>query len=198
MDPDMVRQQEEEEAASRLRSVVTRRAPAPPPKGDAFVLRAEPRERFREAEPAVEAAPAQERRAPGWGAALRATTYCVFFAGVGLVGGIAVGANLGLVPWQSLAFGVAAGFLFGWRSAVAALRKYYAAGIARAYRASLVPALIIILSLVGGWATILPFAGTAVDAAHTSQLLKPWLGLFIGAAAGFALALPKLRANLRG
>jgi hypothetical protein len=196
MDPDMVRQQEEEEAASRLRGVITGRMPPPPPKRDAFVLRAEPRERFSEAEPAA-AAPARERRAPGWGAALRATTYCVFFAGVGLVGGIAIGANLELVSWQSLAFGVAAGFLLGWRSAVGALRKYYAAGIARAYRASLVPALIIIMSLVGGWATILPFAGTAVDAAHTGQLLKPWLGLFIGAAAGFALALPKLRANLR-
>jgi hypothetical protein len=193
MDPDMVRQQEEEEAASRLRGVITgRMPPPPPPKRDAFVLRAEPRERFREAAPAAEAAPARERRAPGWGAAIRATAYCVFFAGVGLVGGIAVGANLGLVSWQSLAFGVAAGFLFGWRSAVAALRKYYAAGIAGAYRASLVPALIITMSLVGG------FAGTAVDAAHTSQLLRPWLGLFIGAAVGFALALPKLRTNLRG
>lgn len=196
MDPDMVRQQEEEEAASFLRGIISGRAPHSTPKQDAFVLRAEPRERHQAPPPMAAPRP---KREPGWGAALQATFYCVLFAILGLVGGIMLGVKLGLVSWQSLGLGMAAGFLFGWRSAVAALRKRYATGFTRAYRASLVPALIIQLSLVGGLAVILPFAGATLETANTSLLLKPWLiSLAIGAVVGFVLALPKLRGNLRG
>jgi hypothetical protein len=194
MDPDMVRQQEEEESASRLRGVMTGRAPFFPPKPDAFVLRAEPRELPKAPAPAA----ARPKRPPGWGAALQATLYCTVFAILGLIGGIMLGVKLGLVSWQSLALGMSAGFLFGWRSAVAALRRRYTTGFTRAYRASLVPALIIQLSLVGGLAIILPFAGASLETAHTSQLLTPWLiSLGIGATVGFVLALPKMRGNLR-
>src|SRR5258708_4224478 len=133
MDPDMVRQQEEEEeAASRLRKFVGR-PPAAPAKEDAFVLRAEPRETYKAPAPAAAPAAAAPKRSPGWGAAVQATTYCVLFAILGLVGGIMLGVKLGLVSWQSLALGMSAGFLFGWRSAVAALRKRYTTGFTRAY-----------------------------------------------------------------
>ena len=201
MDPDMVRQQEEEEAASRLRKIVTGRspsAPAPAPaavKADPLVLRAEPREPFKAAAPAAVAPP---KRAAGWGAVLRATLYCLVFSILGLVGGIMLGVKLGLVHWQFFVLGMSAGFLAGWQSAVAVLRKRYELGVVRAYRAPLIPALIILLSLVAGLAVILPFAGPSLETAQTSQLLMPWLfSLGVGATAGFVLALPKMRANLR-
>ena len=195
MDPDMVRQQEEEEAASRLRKYVIGRTASVPVKEDAFVLRAEPREHFKPAAPA--AAPA--KRPLGWGAVLRATLYCLFFTILGLVGGILIGFQLGLVHWQFFVLGMAVGFLAGWQSAVAVLRKRYQLGVVQAYRAPLIPAVIILLSLVGGLSVILPIVtGSSLATAQVSQLLVPWLfSLGVGAAAGFTLALPKMRTNLR-
>jgi hypothetical protein len=194
MDPDMVRQQEEEEAASRLRKFVIGRAPSAPMREEAFVLRAEPREPFRVAP----AAPAV-KRSPGWGAVIRATFYCLLFSVLGLVGGILIGIQLGLVHWQFFALGMAAGFLSGWQSAAAVLRKRYKLGVVQAYRAPLIPAVIILFSLVGGLAVILPIiTGSTLATAQASQLLVPWLfSLGAGAAAGFVLALPKMRGNLR-
>jgi hypothetical protein len=195
MDPDLVRQQEEEEAASRLRKFVTARPPSAPAPHDALVLRAEPREPFKAAAPAA----APVKRPPGWGAVLRAAAYCLLFTVLGLVGGIMFGVKIGLVAWQSLALGMAAGFVFGWQSAVATLRKRYKLGFAQAYRAPLIPAVILLLSLVGGLAVILPLTGASRDAAHAGPLLTPWLiSLGVGAAVGLTLALPKMRANLRG
>jgi hypothetical protein len=194
MDPDMVRQQEEEEAASRLRKFVMRRPPSAPMKEEAFVLRAEPRKDFRVAPSAPTA-----KRSPGWGGVVRATIYCLLFTILGLVGGILIGIQLGLVHWQFFALGMAAGFLSGWQSAGAVLRKRYKLGVVQAYRAPLVPAVIILFSLVGGLAVMLPIiTGTSLATAQASQLLVPWLlSLGAGAAAGFVLALPKMRANLR-
>lgn len=197
MDPDMVRQQEEEEeeAAGRLRKIVTGRPPSAPVKENAFVLRAESRESFKAAAPAA----APIKPPPGWGAVLRATVYCLLFTILGLVGGILIGVQLGLVHWQFFALGMAAGFLSGWQSAVAVLRKRYKLGVVQAYRAPLVPAVIILLSLVAGLAVILPIiTGASLATAQASQLLVPWLfSLGVGAVAGFGLALPKMRANLR-
>ena len=195
MDPDMVRQQEEEEAASRLRKFVMGRPPSAPGQEDAFVLRAELREPSKAAAPAA----IPVKRPPDWGAALRATLYCLFFTVLGLVGGILLGFKLGLVHWQCFALGMAVGFLSGWQSAVALLRKRYKLGVVQAYRAPLVPALIILLSLVGGLAVILPIVTeSSLATAQASQLLVPWLfSLGAGAVAGFILALPKMRANLR-
>ncbi len=195
MDPDMVRQQEEEEAASRLRKFVIGRPPSAPMMEDAFVLRAEPREPFTAAAPAA----AQVKRPPGWGAVLRATLYCLLFSILGFVGGILLGVQLGLVHWQFFTLGMAVGFLSGWQSAVAVLRKRYKLGAVQAYRAPLIPAVIILFSLVGGLAAILPIiTGSSLATAQASQLLVPWLSsLGVGAAAGFVLALPKMRANLR-
>jgi hypothetical protein len=195
----MVRQQEEEEAASRLRGVFNGRASFSPPKHDPFVMRAEPRD----VPIAPASAPArpkdQPKRVPGWLAATQATGYCVLFGALGLIGGIMLGVKLGLVSWQSLGLGLLAGFVFGWRSAVAALRKRGTTGFTRAYRASLVPALIIMLSLVAGLAIILPFAGASLEGAQGGQLLRPWLlSLGLGALVGFVLAVPKMHANLRG
>ena len=194
MDPDMVRQQEEEEAASRLRKFAMGRPPSAPMKEEAFVLRAPPRADFRVA-PAAPTA----KRSPGWGGVVRATIYCLLFTILGLVGGILIGIQLGLVHWQFFALGMAAGFLSGWQSAVAVLRKRYKLGVVQAYRAPLVPAVIILFSLVGGLAVMLPIiTGTSLATAQASQLLVPWLlSLGAGAAAGFVLALPKMRANLR-
>ncbi len=195
MDPDMVRQQEEEEAASRLRKYVIGRPPSAPVREDAFVLRAEPREAFKVS--ATAAAPV--KRPPGWGAVFRATLYCLLFSVLGLVGGILLGMQLGLVHWQFFALGMAAGFVSGWQSAVAVLRKRYKLGVVQAYRAPLIPAAIILFSLVGGLAVILPvITGSSLATAQASQLLVPWLlSLGAGAVAGFVLALPKMRANLR-
>ena len=193
MDPDMVRQQEEEEAASRLRKFVIGRAPSAPVREEAFVLRAEPREPFRVAP----AAPAV-KRSPGWGAVVRATTYCLLFTFLGFVGGVTLGFQLGLVAWQFLALGAAVGFLSGWQSGVAVLRKRYKLGVVQSYRAPLIPTFIILLSLVGGLAVILPVVRPSLQTAHASEHLVPLLfSLGVGAVAGFVLALPKMRANLR-
>jgi Domain of unknown function (DUF4396) len=202
MDPDMVRQQEEEEAASR-RGALNGRASFTPPRHDPFVMRAEPRDIPVAPVPAPAPAPARRidppKRAPGWLAASRATFYCVLFGALGLIGGIMLGVKLGLVSWQSLGLGMLIGFGLGWRAAVAVLRKRYTTGFTRAYRASLVPALIVLICLVGGLAVILPFAGSSLDGVPTSQLLRPWLlSLTVGALAGFVLAVPKMHANLRG
>jgi hypothetical protein len=205
MDPDMVRQQEEEEAASRLRKFATGRPPSAPPKDDAFVLRADPRQPFtnprqplKAAAPAPAAA-APAKRPPGWGAVLRATLYCLLFTILGLIGGILIGMQLGLVPWQYFTLGMVAGFVSGWQSAVAVLRKRYKLGVVQAYRAPLVPAMIMLASLVGGLAVMLPIiTGSSLATAQWTQLLMPWLlSLGVGAAAGFVLALPKMRSNLR-
>jgi Domain of unknown function (DUF4396) len=196
MDPDIVRQQEEEEAASRLRGIVTGRTPPPPPRHDPFVLRAEPRATLKTPPPSHASAP-RPRRPPGWGAALQATVYCTLSSVFGLIAGIVLGAQLGLLSWQSLALGVAAGFLLGWRAAVAVLRRHYANRLSRAYRAALVPALIITISLVGGLAIILPFAGASLAEAHSGALMKPWLiSLCVGAIVGLVLALPKMLHNI--
>ncbi len=199
MDPDIVRQQEEEEDASRLRGIVTgRMPPPPPPRQDPFVLRAEPRAALRTPPPPTPAAAPRPQRPPGWGAALRATVYCALSSVFGLIAGIVFGAQLGLLSWQSLALGVAAGFLLGWRAAVAALRRHYANRMFRAYRAALVPALIVTISLVGGLAVILPFAGASLAEVHSGALMKPWLvSLCIGAMIGLVLALPKMLHNIR-
>lgn len=200
MDPDMVRQQEEEEAASRQRGVFSRRTNFLQPRHDPFVMRAEPQNI--PIGPVPDPAPIIQppsKRVPGWFAASQATSYCVLFGALGLIGGIMLGVKLGLVSWQSLALGMLSGFVIGWRSAVSALRKRYTTGFARAYRASLVPAVIVLLSLVGGLAVILPFAGSSLESAQTGQLLRPWLlSLTVGALVGFVLAVPKMHANLRG
>jgi len=198
MDPDMVRQQEEEEAASRLRKFVTGRPPSAPPKDDAFVLRADPRQPSFKAAP-TPAAAAPAKRPPGWGAVLRATLYCLLFTILGLIGGILIGMQLGLVPWQYFTLGMVVGFASGWQSAVAVLRKRYKLGVVQAYRAPFVPAVIMLVSLVGGLAVLLPIiTGSSLATAQWTQLLIPWLlSLGIGAAVGFTLALPKMRANLR-
>jgi hypothetical protein len=207
MDPDMVRQQEEEEAAARLRAVIGAQAPfirAGDKEEDKFILRAEPREPVPASAPAapmVKAAKATRAASPvkpmpGWGGALRATLLCILLTVVGLVGGIMVGVKLGLVSWQSLALGMAAGFLFGWQSAVASIRKRYGLGRIGALRAPLVPAVIVLLALVAALGLVLPFAGRAADGADT--LFLPWLiSLGVGAAAGLVLALPKMRSGLR-
>ena len=214
MDPDMVRQQEEEEAASRLRKIVTGRAPpVAPVMDDAFVLRAEPREPFKAAAtakapaPAKSAAPAKgpasaairPRQQLGWGSAARVTLYGLVPTILGLVGGIALGAQLGLVHWQFFMLGIVSGFLLGWQSAVAVLRGRYELSVLQAWRASFIPALIILCSMVGGLAVILPvITGSSLETAHTSQLLIPWvISLGVGAVAGFVLAMPKMHANLR-
>jgi hypothetical protein len=200
MDPDMVRQQEEAEAASRVHIFATGRPPAAAVKQDAFVLRAEPREPFNPiVTPAAPTPAATPVKLPlGWGAVLRATLYCLFFTVLGLVGGILLGMQLGLVHWQFFALGMLVGFLSGWQSAVAVLRKRYRLGVVQAYRAPLVPAAIILLSLVAGLAVFLPIiTGTTLATAQANQLLAPWLfSLAVGAAAGFVLALPKMRTNL--
>lgn len=194
MDPDMVRQQEEAEADSRLRIFATGRPPSARPKEDAFVLRAEPREPSKSAAPA--AIPA--RRPLSWGAAMRATLYCLLLAILGLVGGIMLGVKLGLVHWQFFILGMAAGLLLGWQAAVTVLRKRYRLGVVQAWRASFIPAVIILMSLVGGLAVMLPvITGSTLETAQAGQLLVPWLlSLGVGAMAGFVLALPKMRANL--
>lgn len=197
MDPNLVRQQEEEEAASLLRNVFTGRAPFSPPKPDPLVLRAEPRDIPKPPSFPSPTAFDDSDSAPGWGAALQATLYSLLFVIIGLVGGIILGARLGLVSWQSLALGMIGGFLLGWRSAVAALGKRYAISTVRAYRASLIPTLIILCSLVGSFASILSLPGASSSAAGVNPL-TPWLiSLIIGAAVGFALALPKMFDNLR-
>ena len=200
MDPDMVRQQEEEEAASRLRRFAAARPPAAPPKDDAFILRAEPREPFKAAAPAKAAASAAipARRPLAWGAATRATLYCLLFTIFGLIGGILIGMQLGLVPWQYFALGMIGGFASGLQSSVAVLRKRYKLSVGQAWRASLAPAVIVLTSLVGGLAVMLPvITGSSLATEHWTQLLTPWLlSLGVGAAAGLVLALPKMRANL--
>jgi hypothetical protein len=199
MDPDMVRQQEEEEAASRLRGVLSRRTSFSSPRHDPFVMRAEPRNIPIGPVPAQAPIIEPPKRVPGWLAASQATFYCVLFGALGLIGGIMLGVKLGLVSWQSLGLGMLTGFVLGWRSAVGALRKRTTTGFTKAYRASLTPALIVLLCLVGGLAVILPFAGSSLDSAQTGQLLRPWLlSLSIGALVGFVLAVPKMHANLRG
>ena len=195
MDPDMVRQQEEEETASGLRNFVMSRPKGPAVREEAFVLRAEPREPFKAAPPIAAPANGPLR----WGAAMRATLYCLLFTILGLIGGILIGMQLGLVNWQFFTLGMGAGFLSGWQAAVAVLRKRYRLGVVHAYRAPLVPALIILFSLVGGLAVILPvITGTTLATANAGQLLLPWLfSLATGAVVGLLLALPKMRANLR-
>jgi hypothetical protein len=195
----MVRQQEEEEAASRGRGIFSGRASFSRPRHDPFVMRAEPQNIPIGPVPAPARQFDPPKRAPGWLAASQATSYCVLFGALGLIGGIMLGVKLGLVSWQSLGLGMLTGFVLGWRSAVSALRKRYSTGFTKAYRAALIPALIVLLSLVGGLAVILPFAGSSLEGAQTSQLLRPWLlSLTVGALVGFVLAVPKMHANLRG
>lgn len=201
MDPDMVRQQEEEETASRQRGPVPPRpgiVVKPSGREEAFVLRAEPREGDRPS-----AATASETRAraqkppPGWGAALRASFFATAVASLVLVAGIMAGVRLGLVAWQSLAIGLAGGYLLGWQAAVSGLRRRYELSFGKALRATAVPVILILLALVSAMATAALFIDISPEALSNGFLPSYWMTVAGGAFAGFLLAVVKMRNNLK-
>ncbi|WP_125461891.1 MULTISPECIES: DUF4396 domain-containing protein [Rhodomicrobium] len=195
MDPDMVRQQEEAEAAARLRSpIMMMAAPADPPStppGDhAFTPRIEPREDY------IPAEIVPEKTAPGWGAVLRATFYSLFLTGLGLMAGIMFGVKLGLVPWQSLLIGSAAGFLLGWLSAVGSLRKRYKLSFLEAYRAPLAPTGIILAALILSMAIASLFTDISPTAMTQRALPTYWVIVSIGGLIGYVAAAYRMRKSL--
>ena len=185
MDPDMVRQQEEEEAAARLRGAVMARASTAQPENP-FARRADPRDAL---EP--------PKTAPGWGAALRASFLSLVVTALALIAGIMLGVKLGLVAWQSLAIGAVAGYLLGWQSAVAALRRRYQLSVGKAFRAPIVPTALILLALVLSMATAALFTDISPTALSDSFLPSYWITVGVGALVGFILAAIRLHGNLR-
>ncbi len=192
MDPDMVRQQEEAETATRQRGPAAARPAAQSPHGhNPFVLRADPRGGIRPPRPV------RPKSAPGWGAALRGSFFCLIITALALVAGIMIGVKIGLVAWQSLGIGIAAGFLLGWQSAVAALRRRYQLSLTRALRATIVPTALILFALVLAMATAALFMDISPTALSDSFLPSYWITVGIGGLIGFVLATIRMHGNLR-
>ena len=171
MDPDMVRQQEEEEAASRLRKFVIGRAPSVAVKEDAFVLRAEPREPFKAVAPA--AAPASARSV---GEPFSGRPPICFSSHLWVCRRYLARHATRSSGWQFLRSA------WRWDFCPAGSRQSRCSASATNWEWSsptarpLVPAFIILFSLVGGLAVILPvITGPSLATAQASQLLVPWL-----------------------
>ncbi len=192
MDPDMVRQQEEAEAASRVRRPVmpSAQSPAAALREDLLALRVD----FEEDN--FEPAPLPVTRA-GLGVVLRATFFCLMLTGSGLVGGIMLGVKLGLVAWQSLAIGSIAGLLLGWQAAAASLRGGSRVTFGQAFRAPLLPTLIILVALIASMAVAALFTDISPTAIAQGVLPSYWLIVAAGAVAGFILAAIRLRKALQ-
>jgi len=192
MDPDMVRQQEEAEAASRVRRpvVASTQSPAAALRDDLLALRADFEEDdFKPTPPPVTPL--------GWGGVLRATFFSLVLTGLGLIGGIMLGVKLALVAWQSLAIGSFAGFLLGWQAATTSLRKGQKVSFAQAFRAPLLPTLIILLALIASMAVAALFTDISPTAIAQRVLPSYWLIVAAGAVAGFILAAIRLRKVLQ-
>jgi hypothetical protein len=198
MDPDLVRQQEEAEAASRLRRPIPAAAAGmkPPvsqahPVDTPFVLRADPREQL------IASAPSAPPKPLGWGPAMHVATTSFVFTSLGLVAGILLGVQLGLVSWQSFAIGAAAGYFLGWQSAYASLRKRYKLGFRRALHVPLLPTAMILIALVAGMAVAAFRVGVPGPALTEDPHSSYWLNAGLVALIGYVLAALKLRKVLR-
>jgi hypothetical protein len=191
MDPDMVRQQEEAEAAARLRRAAMARASVGRPPESPFSAKVEARDDL------ARHVPEPPKATPGWGAALRASFFSLVVTALALIAGIMLGVKLGLVAWQSLAIGVVAGYLLGWQTAVAALRKRSAVSLGKALRAPLVPTALILFALVLSMATAALFTDISPTSLSSSFLPSYWITVAIGALIGFTLATIRMHGNLR-
>jgi hypothetical protein len=203
MDPDMVRQQEEAEEESRLRRLAPlhmsppRPALAPPaPAGSAeepMVLRAEPRG-------VMDAAPAPGKSAPrrvGWFAAVRAGIYCLIMTTLGLLAGIMIGVRTGLFPSQSLAIGAGLGLLLGWQAVLASLRANAGLSFRRALLASLLPGVLMLMSLIGGMLAAAYFTGVTPETIAEGHLPSFWAIVAAGGLTGIVLAAMRMRKVVR-
>ncbi|MGF1621548.1 MAG: hypothetical protein ACFCUR_13160 [Rhodomicrobiaceae bacterium] len=199
MDPDMVRQQEEAEEESRLRRLAPvhmpppRPAPAPPAPADSakepMVLRAEPRG-------IAEDAPASGKTAPprvGWFAALRAGIYSLIMTTLGLLAGIMIGVRTGLFPSQSLAIGAGLGLLLGWQAVLVSLRANAGLSFRRALLASLLPGVLMLVSLIGGMLAAAYFTGVTPETIADGHLPSFWVIVGVGGLTGIILAAMRMR-----
>lgn len=207
MDPDMVRQQEEaEEEARRLKTGQTAAAPGarvavpPPPKSEPVTV---PREEETETilahvhvpglPPVIPVKRKKKRPAPpaepgsrlGWFVALRVSLYSLILGALGLLGGMALGAKLGLPSMQSFAVGAGLGFLFGWQAAFASMRANRAVSFMRAVLISTWPALIVLAVMIVALLSAQNVVGQGTNAATDSNF---WLIAAIGALVALILS----------
>jgi hypothetical protein len=163
---------------------------APPP-DTPFVLRADPRDHL------IAAAPLAPPKPLGWGGAVRVSTSAFVLTSLGLVAGILLGVQLGLVSWQSFAIGAAAGYFLGWQSAFASLRRRYKLGFAEALRVPLVPTGMMLLALVAGMVVAAFRLGIPGAALTGDPQGSYWLNAGLVALVGLVLATLRLRKAMR-
>jgi hypothetical protein len=198
MDPDLVRQQEEAEAASRLRRPLPAGAHIPQQpvqpaiqRDTPFVLRADPRDQL------IAPPPPAPPKQLGWGPAIRVTSGAFVLTSLGLVAGIMLGVQIGLVSWQSFLIGAAAGYFLGWQSAFASLRRRYKLGFAEALRVPLVPTGMMLLALVAGMVVAAFRLGIPGAALTGDPQGSYWLNAGLVALVGLVLATLRLRKAMR-
>ena len=134
--------------------------------------------------------------APGWGTAFRSAVLCTLTTTIGLIAGIMLGVKLGLYSAQSLAIGAGLGYLLGWQSSAATLRR---AGLTfgRALRVPMLPAAFVLIALIGGMAAAFQITGMAPEAITDLQSRTFWLIVGGSGVIGALLAAAKTRNALR-
>jgi hypothetical protein len=153
-----------------------------------FVLRADPRDHL------IAAAPVAPPRPLGLGASMRVATTSLIFTSLGFVAGSLLGMQLGLIYWQSFTMGAAAGYLIGWQSAYASLRKRYGLRVKQALSAPLVPTALILIALIVG---ISVRSHLGLPPITTDPHSSDWLNAGVITLIGYGLAILKMRKALR-
>ncbi len=157
-----------------------------------IVLRAEPRGET----PAAAYAPSHPVKQASWGTALRAAFWSLPMTAAGLIGGIMLGVKLGLIPEQNLAIGIGLGFVLGWQSAAASLRRRGAVSFGRAFRAPILPTGIILIALIAGMFAAFHMTGLSPETIAERDLPDFWLIVGASGLIGFLLAAVRLRRTI--
>jgi hypothetical protein len=116
---------------------------------------------------------------------------------LGLLAGIMIGVRTGLFPSQSLAIGAGLGLLLGWQAVLASLRANAGLSFRRALLASLLPGVLMLVSLIGGMLAAAYFTGVTPETIADGHLPSFWAIVAAGGLTGIVLAAMRMRKVVR-